>query len=143
MFDKFNVNELYIGIVEFRYPQSVAGEFSAFDWAYKDFDMTDDTYPYCTILRKLSEDSCVDLQNMQLIGTVRTPQKPCYIIHYIEPLSNYYNQDGTKKDILSRKQALKEANKHFSTVYQNSGLTEKVDNIDEVYEEFVKQLNRI
>lgn len=114
MFEKYDINELYLGSVSVDpigpedWETNIGGIF---------FESTAG-YGYLTILRKLSEDSYVDLKDMKPIGTVRNPHTTSYTIDYVEPLSDYYTQDGKKKDIFSRRQAVREAKNHYDAIHK-------------------------
>lgn len=114
MFERYNVDDLFLASINVIYPDDDIWE----DNVGGMIMMSPAGYGYLTILKK-EEDKYIDLNDMsRKITTTRDPKTISFIIDYIEPLSKYYNQDGTKKEIFSRRNALKEANKYYDVMHQ-------------------------
>lgn len=115
MFEKYNINDLFLAHVQVEYPKN--------SWDYNIGGVIRggiSGYTYLTILRKI-EEKYIDLQNgYKIITTEDQDSKQInYTIDYIEPLSKYYNQDGKRKNIFSRKKAISVAKKHYNEIHEN------------------------
>lgn len=95
MFEKYDINDLYLALISARYP---------YNSGFKSRNIED---KYMTILKK-EGNTYFDLQYIDVkINKKNYPMVVSYTIEHIEPLSKYYNKDGKKKDILTRGQAIK------------------------------------
>ena len=76
-------------------------------------------YGYLTILKKEGE-NFIDLQNpkVKLYDKRITNKEKCAFIKSMEPLSNYYTQDGKRKKTFYKKRAIKEAEKYYENFLQ-------------------------
>ena len=104
MFDRYNINDLYLAFILVMYPEvKIRGNYEA-----------DVGYGYTTVLRKLGEEY-IDLQRpkRQLV-TERNLDETSYIIEYIEPLSKYYDQNGKKKEYITKKQSINLISKNYN-----------------------------
>ena len=101
MFEKYNINDLFIASVSVSYPEKNIGIITI-GGLLTDAEIE---YDYVTILRK-EKDKYVDLQNGSTMMDTIDPNKLSHTIDYMEPLSKYYNKDGKKKDTLSKKEAI-------------------------------------
>lgn len=103
MFKKYNINELFIAQIEatYHYNEMLKDNNSI-------FLLDGMSYSYITIVRKHNERYC-DLQNLSLPIDIEYNEKNnsifSYQIKYLEPLNNYYTQDGKIK--ISKKKSYK------------------------------------
>ncbi len=115
MFEKYNLSELYLGSIDVRYPDSYGWDVNVGGVLM----MGMSGYGYWTILKKTGEDKFIDLQNPERqISAVRDSRITSYTIGYMEPLGNYYEQDGKKREVFSRRQAIKEARNHYNDIHK-------------------------
>lgn len=130
MFKRYNLSDLFLASIDVCYPIPNTGGISV-----GGFQMGCAGYGYWTILAKQG-DKFIDLNDISInITTVKDPTTTSYTIDYIEPLSKYYNPDGERKTFFSKQEALKEADKHYSTIHQ-----EWYQKVEETQEEKVKTL---
>lgn len=102
MFEKFNINDLFLAHVVVFSPENSAS--------------CDSSYGYLTILKKSGE-SYIDLQNMtRVVTTTRDPMKTSYVIYKKEPLSNHYTQEG-KKTTFTRKNAVNVGSQYYGALH--------------------------
>lgn len=114
MFQKYNINDLFIASISVIYPETDMWE-TNIGGIFKEKTTG---YGYLTILRKVG-DKYIDLNNTLCeFSVTRDPKKTSYIINYTEPLSKYYKQNGGKKENISKREAIKEASKHYNTVHE-------------------------
>lgn len=114
MFEKYDISELYLAsihVIEANIP----------NWK---MDISDVLVPqpveytYPTIVRVIG-DHQMDLANPERpIRKSRNSRITSYILEYTEPLSDYYTQDGKRKQTFSRRSALKEGEKHYNEFHQ-------------------------
>ena len=108
MFEKYNINDLFIASIDVIYPDSydiIVGCHLLISHDYNE------GYRYKTILVKISK-GYIDLNNSKRkITDTRIINETSYLICDMEPLSKYYNQDGTRKRLLSRREAIKVLNR--------------------------------
>lgn len=117
MFERYNIKELFIGEVEVSYSEIIPDtEIGGI------LKMGNIGCSYITVLRQINENVFVDLQNMKTIGTTVETKRAGYSIGEIRPLSSYYLQDGTKKEIFSKRQALKERKLYYEELLRNSSV---------------------
>lgn len=117
MFEKYNINDLFIAQVDVTYPEPIWES----DWQINAGGIllsTEIGYGYLTIVFR-KDDMYYELQSNKLLSFSRNPRITSYTIKYLEPLSDYYTQEGKKKNKISRKQAIKEGRKHYSVIHQN------------------------
>lgn len=117
MFEKYDINDLYIADINVAYPDP---EVKEWDEELGDIVMLSIAgYGYLTILRKDGE-RFIDLQNpkIKLYDKRITNKEKCAFIKRMEPLSNYYTQEGKKKSTFSKRKVLKEAEKHYENFFQ-------------------------
>lgn len=112
MFKKYSINDLYLAAIDVRYPhRDESIDFGGL------LSVTELGYEYSTVLLKV-DSKYIDLQNPSLkITNERDPYKVSCTVAHIEPLSNYYNQDGTKK--ISVKKCITKAKKYYKTFNEN------------------------
>lgn len=104
MFERFNINDLYLAHVVVSSPEGMGG------------------YGYLTILKKSGE-NYIDLQNMDRIVTeTRNSNEISYVIYRKEPLSNHYTQSGNKKVSFTRKTAINVGSKYYGTLVESKSL---------------------
>lgn len=114
MFERYNINDLFLASITVMFPDNDMWDVNIGGICM----MGTAGYGYLTILKK-DDDRYIDLNDMsKKITTTRDPMKTSYIINYIEPLSKYYTQDGKKKEVFSKRQALKEAKKYYNAIHQ-------------------------
>ena len=124
MFKKYNINDLYLADINVAYPDP---EVKDWDESLGNFIMISTAgFGYLTILRKDGE-SFIDLQNpkVKLYDRRITNKEKCTFIKSIEPLSNYYTQDGKRKTHFNKRDAIKEAEKHYEKFFQKKLQKEK------------------
>lgn len=128
MFERYNINDLFLASISIMKPDN-----NTCDVNVGNMFMGKTTgYGYSTILRK-TDNRYIDLLNTSLkISTTRDPEITSYVIDYIEPLSKYYTQDGKKKEIFSKRQALTELERYYDA-FQDARLAQ-------VQEKFGKNL---
>lgn len=104
MFEKYNTNDLFLAIINVRFP----------DYK-KPCSLIIDGYKYLTILYK-ENNEYIDLQyrDHEIIEK-RDSNVTCYTIEYMEPFNNYYN---VKNSINSRR-AKSEAKKYYKSINDN------------------------
>lgn len=109
MFEKYNINDLFLAIIYVTYP-------------YNQYDVDcggilksgPSGFGYTTILFKKG-DKYIDLQHKKAkISNIICPVSISYTISYMEPLSKYYTQDGKKKDTFGRRNAINMGRKYYS-----------------------------
>lgn len=109
MFEKYNINDLFMAAIDVTYP-------------YDQYDIDIGGilksgiagYGYTTILLK-KDDKYIDLQDRNVkISNIVCPISISYTIAYMEPLSKYYTQDGKKKDTFGRRSAINIGRKYYS-----------------------------
>ncbi len=118
MFEKYSINDLFLAIIDVDYPNPFANDISEDSVNVGGvFSGSGGGYGYLTILKK-DNDHYVDLQNLEYpITDIRNPRDISYTIEYMEPLSNYYTQDGKK---LSRRKAIKLASQYYDSIHENN-----------------------
>ena len=114
MFEKYNINDLFIASVSVSYPEKNIGIITI-GGLLTDAEIE---YDYVTILRK-EKDKYVDLQNGSTMMDTIDPNKLSHTIDYMEPLSKYYNKDGKKKDTLSKKEAIGLSFKYYKEFHKD------------------------
>lgn len=112
MFEKIDVNDLYLAYI------TVVD--SSKHYVYFDGEMTGmvvaglGDYGFLTVLRKMDE-RFEDLHDsFRKINTNRESMVSPFVVDYIKPFSVYYN----KKEKVTRKEALLEAQNYYDTVLQ-------------------------
>ena len=116
MFKKYNINDLFIASLDVTYPDSYDSFIGGYLLISHSYDAG---YGYITILAK-TENGYIDLSNpKRKITNTKVLGETSYTISYIEPLSRYYTQDGTKKAIFNRRKAIKIAKEHYNDIHQN------------------------
>ena len=124
MFEKYDINDLYLADINVAYPDP---EIKGWDENFGNiFMMSIAGYGYLTILKKEGE-KFIDLQNPKekIYDRRITNKEKCVFIKKMEPLSNYYTQDGKKKNTFAKRAALKEAKKHYKSFFQKKLQIEK------------------
>lgn len=107
MFERYDINNLYVAEVSVRYPMSNEPEINVGNI----FTSEIIGYGYYTVLLK-KDDEYLDLANHgRKVDTEVNPLKVSYVIDHIEPLSKYYEQSGKKK--LNKRKSLVLANQCF------------------------------
>ncbi len=111
MLEKYHIDELYLAsIIVIRA-----------DTNSDILSIGPSSYDYLTILKKVSEDKFIDLQNPRyLISRVRNSKMISYIINYIEPFGNYYTQDGRKRTMFSKRRAIRASQNYLGAFYLNN-----------------------
>lgn len=125
MFERYDVDDLFLAFIDVLYPEPSCVE----EWEANIgglFYSSTIGYGYWTILHRENE-KYFDLSDLVMIDEVRRPQSTSRMINYIEPLSNYYTQDGTRKKYLSKRAALYEAKKYYGLVEQKKSSKELLD----------------
>ncbi len=113
MFKKYDIHDLFLASINVTYPDNEMWD-TNFGGILR---MGIAGYGYMTILRQ-EGDTYIDLENAsRKITTARDPKTVSHTIDYIVPLSKYYTQEGKKKKIFSRKEALVEAQKYYHAVH--------------------------
>ena len=115
MFERYNINDLFLASINVTYPAN-----DMWDVNIGDIFMSGTAgYGYLTVLRKVGE-KYIDLQDIsKKITTTIDPTITSYTVDYMEPLSKYYTQDGKKKEIFSKRQAIKTGRQYYNDVHQN------------------------
>lgn len=121
MFEKYNINDLYIASVDVLY-----GDVNICSDGVTDDCVADDLlffgtcgYGYITVLYK-NKDKYIDLSNTKIIFPCDSKKNnTVYRASYVEPLSKYYNQDGSKKNSLGKRKSLKIAERYFDRFHEN------------------------
>lgn len=112
MFQKYNIKNLFLAEISVMYPDTDIAEVSLGGI----FEERTTGYGYVTILAKV-KGRYIDLQNMsKTISTTRNPKIESNVIRYIEPLSNYYTQEGKK---LFKNEAINIAKNNYNKMLKN------------------------
>ena len=114
MFERYNINNLFIASVSVSYPENKLGV----DKIGGILEIATAGYGYVTILRK-DKDKYIDLQDGSTMMDTIDPNKLSHTIDYMEPLSKYYNKDGKKKDTLSKKEAIGLSLKYYKEFHKD------------------------
>lgn len=118
MFEKYDISELYLASIDVIYPDYMGIETNIGGILLE----KEGGYGYITVVRVIEHDdqtSYIDLANPERpIGKSRNSSSTSYILEYTEPLSDYYTQDGKRKQTFSRRSALKEGEKHYNEFHQ-------------------------
>ena len=114
MFERNNINDLFLASVSVWYPENKLPT----DNIGGILQISQTKYGYVTILKK-KKDKYIDLQNGVTMMETRNPNKLSHTIDYMEPLSKYYTQDGTKKITLSNKEAIELSLEYFEEFDKN------------------------
>lgn len=113
MFERYNIDELFIARIEFKWSEHP--NCSATYGALAKF--LSEGYSYCTIVRKVG-DRYIDLKEPEtFISLTRDYRRKSHTIVYIEPLSNYYTKDGKK---IGKRNAIKQLSKNYDTFNHKS-----------------------
>lgn len=116
MFERYNINDLFIASIDVTYPDSYDSFIGGYLLISHNYDAG---YGYITILVK-TENGYIDLNNpKRKITDTISPYNTSYTISYVEPLNRYYTQDGTKKARFNRRKEIKFAKEHYNDVQQN------------------------
>lgn len=111
MFEKYNIKDLFLAEILVNYPDPVCES----DWECNAGGMLligPSGYGYWSIVKK-EGDHYIDLKSKKIIKNERDSRLLSYTIGYIEPLEDYYTQEGKKKEIFS-----KESEKHYEKIHQ-------------------------
>ncbi len=115
MFEKYKLDELYIGFIIVIYPDD-----GLYDISAGGLEISRAGYGYLTILKKIGENEFVDLTKPDTsISMIYKPDLCCatHTVTFLEPLS-YYISDN-KKEIFSKREAIKEARLHYDAFCKN------------------------
>lgn len=118
MFEKYDINDLFLAQISARYPQVNTPEVNIGNMFYG----STIGYGYLSIILKRGENFYDLNDSFKKLLTKDEPRQTTEITHqieYMEPLSNYYTQDGKKKNVINKKQAKAEAQKYCDTFRQN------------------------
>lgn len=99
MFGKYNIDDLFIAYINLFY---IKRNGSLEYYAHS-----------TTILKKVKEDQYINLKNGEIVPSTNHPIVK--EIAYIEPLSNYYDQDGKKKVKVSKKKAIERLKENYNS----------------------------
>ncbi len=118
MFEKYDIEELYLASINVIYPDYMGIETNIGGILIE----KEAGYGYFTVVRAIEHDdhtSYIDLANPERpIRNSRNSSSTSYILEDTEPLSNYYTQDGKRKQTFSKRRALKEGEKHYNEFHQ-------------------------
>lgn len=121
MFDRYKLEDLFLASIDVRYPVSNIWDINIGGI----FMMSCAGYGYLTVLAR-QNGKFIDLNDQtRNITARRDPMVTSYIIDYIEPLSKYYTPTGKTRTVFSKRQALKEAEKHYNRVHQEHSAVEE------------------
>lgn len=117
MFEKYDVNQLYIAYINVTYSQGGGGGTTG---GSAELRMAGyGGYSYITILNK-EGDKFIDLQNPEVKLLFKENSKQTsYVIEYMEPLNKYYTQDGINKNKVGKRKSLKIARRNSKKFYRN------------------------
>lgn len=117
MFEKYDVNQLYIAYINVTYSQGGGGGTTG--WSAELRMAGYGGYSYITILNK-EGDKFIDLQNPEVkLLFEENSKQTSYVIEYMEPLNKYYTQDGINKNKVGKRKSLKIAKKNSKKFYRN------------------------
>lgn len=118
MFEKYDIEELHLASIDVIYPDYMEITINVGGALFK----KQGGYKYITVVRIVKHDdhtTYIDLANPEKsITKFRNKSAISYILEDTEPLSNYYTQDGKRKQFFSREGALKEGAKHYTEFHQ-------------------------
>ncbi|MDD3452749.1 MAG: hypothetical protein PHN42_00505 [Bacilli bacterium] len=116
MFEKYYLNDLYIGHIKVLKP-------NLNDLIKEELI----TFRYWTILKKTSNDKFIDLKNPKILLSMDTnSNSPYHLIEYMEPLSNYHINNNKLSKVLNRYEAIKEASNCYEKALQKKLTINKV-----------------
>ena len=124
MFERYDVEDLYLASITVKYPECMICDGEIVD-AFPEINCggmllsAPVGYGYCTIVYKDKETGkLLDLSNKKAVLNQHNFFEDSYYVENMEPLSKYYNQDGTKK--LGKRKALKIGDKHYDDFRRKS-----------------------
>lgn len=113
MFEKYDIDDLYLAIIDVLHPGKWPQLFKRGELL-----LGSSGYGYLTVLAKYG-DKYYDLKYPdRVIIPKRDPEKISYIVNYIEPLSSYYPNESKNKEAFIKRKVIKMGEKHFNTFQQ-------------------------